>query len=173
MFPKVLACLLIVVGCTYIGMVFAARSKTRVIQLGEFKKALNRLEFDIDFLNVTLEESFGKIADNEESVISRIFSYVGKALRENRCSDMGALWQRTIRKYREELFLTDEEIKIIIDFSKNLGSGDREKEKNNIKLTQMRLSIAEDEAREEEKKNAGMYRGLGALSGIFIVIVLV
>lgn len=173
MFLRVFACALIVVGCTYLGMMFASRSKSRVIQLGEFKKALNQLEFDIDFLNITLSESFEKIANNSDKALKKVFSYIARNIRINRCSNMENVWKQAIQNVRNEIFLTDDEIKIIIDFSKNLGSGDREKEKNNVKLATMRLSVAEDEARDEANKNTRMYKGLGVLSGAFIVIVLI
>ena len=173
MFLRIIACALIVAGCTYIGIMFAARSKKRVVQLGEFKKALNQLEFDIDFLNITLAESFDKLANNSEGTFRRVFSQIAGSVRKNRCQSMAMVWKYAIQKYRDEIFLSDDEINIIIDFSKNLGSGDREKEKNNIKLATMRLSVAESEAREETNKNAKMYRGLGVLSGLFIVILLI
>ena len=173
MFLRVIACALIVAGCTYLGMVFAARSKKRVAQLGEFKRALNQLEFDIDFLNITLAESFEKLANNSEETLRKVFSQIASSVRKNRCQNLAIVWKYAIQKYKDEIFLTDDEINIIIDFSKNLGSGDREKEKNNIKLAIMRLSVAEGEAREETNKNAKMYRGLGVLSGVFIVILLI
>ena len=37
----------------------------------------------------------------------------------------------------------------------------------------MRLKLAEDESRSEEKRNVKMYRGLGFLFGVFAVIVLI
>ena len=77
-----------------------------------------------------------------------------------------------MQKYNESLNLTDGDIQIITDFFKTLGSGDREKEKNNIRITALRLKMAVEEAKIEAEKNSKMYRGLGFLSGIFLVIVL-
>ena len=164
---------MILICSGYLGILFSGRFKKRVRQLEELQNAMLQLEFDIDFLNVTLCEAFEGIAKNTDGILKEVFFYVADRLQKSPGCDMQRLWQRAMIKYSDDLALTEEDIQIIRDFSKTLGSGNREKEKNNIKVTQMRLKIAVDEAVSEAKKNIKMYRGLGLLSGVFMVIVLV
>ena len=86
---------------------------------------------------------------------------------------MKKLWERALHRFSDELFLTCDDIGVLLDFSKNLGSGDRSCEKNNIRHALSRLKIAEDEAREVAVRNEKMCRGLGLLAGVFVVIVLI
>ena len=101
-----------------------------------------------------------------------MLAYVCNGLSDAVCVDMYELWKKAFERFESRLNLTTEDKKIILDFSKNLGCGDCTREKNNIKAALMRLKVAEDDARAMASKNVRMYRGLGVLVGIFIVIVL-
>lgn len=162
----------ILIGCAYLGALFASKFKKRVEQLTELKCALAQLEFDIDFLNTPIYESLEKAAERSSGGVALVFAYIARRLRDERCVNMGKLWMRAVRLYRTELFLSDEDIKILTDFAENLGCGNREKEMNNIKAAVMRLGVAENEARTAASGGVRMYRGLGILCGVFLVIVL-
>ncbi len=173
MMMKILAAAIILVGCACLGRMFGAAYKKRVSQIVEFENVLTQLEFDIDFLNVTLADSFLKIERNCEKGVKDVVAYIRERILEDRCADMKKLWERALGLFRDELFLSDDDVGILLDFSKNLGSGDRFCEKNNIRHALSRLKVAENEAREVATRNEKMCRGLGLLAGVFIVIVLI
>ncbi len=163
---------IILLGFGYMGMLFAGRYKTRVRQLELLQNAMTQLDHDIDFLNIPLSESFLRIANSGEGVLRELFLYVSNRLSQSPGCDMQKLWQRAMSKYDSCLALTAADKQIIVDFSKMVGSGNREKEKNNIRVTAMRIELALTEAKTEAQKNVKMYRGLGVLMGVFAVIVL-
>ncbi len=163
----------ILLGCAYLGMLFALSYKRRVDQIVEFENVLMQLEFDIDFMGITLDESFEKIVKNCDGGVKDVLQYVCERLRKDRFSDMPKLWERGFKRFKNDIFLTQDDTDILIEFSRNLGCGDKTREKNNIKMASMRLKLAEEEAREEAKRNMKMYRGLGFLTGVFLVIVLI
>ncbi len=170
---KVMASVLIVFGCTYLGVLLAIRSKQRMFQLIEFENALSRLELDIDFLSIPLSESFKRISKSCTGVVGDVFKYIYEEMKDNHCCNIKNLWGRARRRYWEKILISDDDIKILDDFFKNLGSGDKEREKNNIKITLMRLSAAENDAKLNADKNGRMYKEIGTLCGIFIVILLI
>ena len=172
MIVRIFACFSLLLGCGGLGIVFSNRFKERVRQLELLQNAITEIEFDIDFLSITIDNSFEKVAKNIDGPLKEVFSYIVYRLRENPTSDMQKIWKRAISKYNQALALSQSDIQILMDFSKSLGTGSREKEKNNLKLTSMRRSIALDEARLDAQKNIKMYRGLGFLAGIFALIIL-
>lgn len=173
MILRCLAACVILMGCGFLGIAFAGRFKSRVRQLELLENVMQQLEFDIDYTNITLAEAFERIAANTEGVLREVFGYASRRLKTSPGCDMERLWRRAFTKYRDELALTDNDIQIFLDFSKSLGTGNREKEKNNIKVTAMRLKMSVTEAHTEAEKNMKMYRGMGFLLGIFMVIILV
>lgn len=170
---RLLAGVVILFGCGYLGILFSNRYKKRVKQLEELQRAMTELEYNIDFVTMTIADALNSVSKNCETELKYVFLYVSERLKASPGSDMERIWRRAVNKYRQALMLSDGDISLLIDFSKNLGTGSREKEKDNIKFTAVRLKIAEDEARAELEQNAKMYRGLGFLLGIFIVIVLI
>jgi len=169
---KLLACAAILGSCSGLGILFAAGFKKRVKQLAELENAFVQLEYDVGFLNIPLDEAFEKISKNSNNGISDIFKYISYRLKKNKCCDMPKVWKRAIERSEYDLYLNDADKQILLDFSKTLGQGNSEKEKNNIKLTLMRLKIAQTEALTAASSNVKMYRGLGVLVGAFIVILL-
>ena len=155
------------------GLLLADTFKRRVAQLEDCQNVLSALEFDIGFMNMPISEALMRCGDRAKGGIRDVLMYVCDRLSEDRCRDMQGLWKRALDRFGQELCLTDEDKKILIDFSKALGSGDCANEINNIKMASARLSVAQNDARELAKRNVKVYRGLGLLSGIFIVIVLI
>ncbi len=170
---RLVVCGVIIVGCGYLGLLLSDSYKRRVTQLEDWQNILSALEFNIGFMNLTLREALMRCGDGANGSIRDVMTYICERLSEDRCCDMQSLWKRALDRFGQELCLTQEDKKILIDFSKALGSGDCANEINNIKMALARLSVAENDAREIAKRNVKMYRGLGFLAGIFIVIVLI
>lgn len=163
----------ILAGCGYCGMLFASALKKRCEQLETFGRMLDLLEFDIVFLNIPLVEAMEKLSQSSKGVFRAFFEFIAREMKAMRCGDMRGLWQRAFERFDGELFLKDEDIRILTEFSQNLGSGDKTSEKNNIRAAAMRLKTAEEDARELARVNMKAYRGLGLLSGAFLVILLI
>ncbi len=172
MIVRLAASATIMVGCGLVGIFFASALKKRVYSLEEFQNVIKQLEFDIEFLNTPIGYSLKRIGGMFEGGVGTVIKYISMLLEEQKCADMHNIWKKALERFGNELYLNDDDKKIILDFSKTLGCGDRTGEKNNIRATLMRLKVAEEDARTRAATNAKMYRGLGFLTGIFIVIVL-
>lgn len=169
---QLIACAVVVCGCAYLGVLFSDSFRKRVRQLEEFCLVVKQLEYDIDFLNTPLGESLIRLSGMCEGGVSDVLKYVGNNLSGAGCVEMLGLWKKAFDRFEKELALTEDDKRIIFDFTKNLGCGDRIREKNNIKAAEMRLNAAREDAAVFAATNVKMYRGLGILAGIFIVIVL-
>ena len=167
------AAMFILCGCGWLGMQYGTRFGRRVCQLQELQNSMMQFEFDIDYLGTPVEQTIEKLSKNAESELGEVFSYMSHRLKGGPVFSMENLWMRALERYSHQLMLTESDIQIIRDFAKLLGTGNREKELNNIKVTSMRLKLAEDEARALAAKNSKMYRGLGFLLGVFIVVMLI
>jgi stage III sporulation protein AB len=61
---------------------------------------------------------------------------------------------------------------VLISFGSTLGISDRHDQVKHVKLAIAQLAQAEAKAWEEKEKNERMYKSLGVLSGLAIVILL-
>lgn len=172
MFATIISSIIIIIGATYIGVIYGSKYEIAVSQLDAFINALKMLEFDISFLRMPLGESFERVSKSQSGTVKKIFSYMANELAEKRTQDVGILFKKSLDKFSNELLINDEVKNTLYDFSENIGCMDAENEIINIKAACVKLRYFENEARELAKKNVNMCRSLGALSGIFIVILL-
>ncbi len=170
---RLMAGVVVLLGCGYSGILFSQKFKRRTQELVELLRIMCELEHNIDFLQIPIADALNSIAKNCETALKFVFLYIAERLQNSPAADMDRIWRRALDKYRYAMSLKDEDIEILLDFSKNLGAGNRDKEKNNIRITSMRLKLAEDEARSEMQQDVKMCRGLGFLFGIFVVVVLI
>ncbi len=170
---KLFAVATLVLGCGYIGAVFSMAYKKRVQQLEELCNALRSLEFDIGFRSIPLREAFDRAGKACTGGVRDIFAYVSQCMAEERCTTMETLFRKAVERFKTELGISDDDIDILLDFSKKLGSGDSAHENKNIQITLAKLGVALEEARNAYRKNSGLCRGMGILGGVFAAIVLV
>ena len=150
-----------------IGLLISKKYEQRVYELKEFKNALNMFKTKIRFTYEPIPEIFREIATTIDSQIGRIF--------ETACINMnlhtaGEAWKIAINT--NCLCINEEDKKILKDLSKLLGQTDVEGQVNQIDLTN---SFLEEQIRKAEKvkeKNEKMYRTLGMVIGLAIVIIL-
>jgi stage III sporulation protein AB len=69
--------------------------------------------------------------------------------------------------------LNKEDEQVLLSFGRSLGNTDLDGQIRNIRLTLGQLAMQERKAEENRKKNESMYRSLGILGGMAVVIVLV
>ena len=70
-------------------------------------------------------------------------------------------------------YLNKEDIENIKSFGKLIGKTDKEGQVSHIELTRTFIELQLEKARKEEEKNAKMYKTLGAIIGLAIVIILI
>ena len=165
-----LSCIIIVL-CYICGRNYSLRYIVRERNIKIFCDSLRQLIFNIRFLNMPLWESFLNISRNEKNVVGDFFAYVSNGMK---CKNESySLWKDALEFYKDELMFQDKEIEILRDLSKRLGTGEKNNEINNIECTVLRLENVGEEAFDERRSNVKVFRGLGALAGIFIVVLLI
>lgn len=155
---------------TSIGFLMSKKYKNRVIELREFKNAINTLEAKIKFTYEPIPEIFNQISKNLENNISKIFNKASEYIGENTTKEA---WDKAIEELIPELNLNNEDIKIIKNLGNLLGKTDIDGQISEIKVTSNFIDTQIIKAEEERKKNEKMYRNLGTIVGLAIVIILI
>ena len=157
-------------GSTSIGFLISKKYKNRVIELKDFRNAINILETKIKFTYEPIKEIFKEISKNTDKKISQIFENSCKYIEENSTKEA---WNKSIEETKEILSLNEEDINIIKSLGNMLGKTDVEGQISEIELTSNYIETQIAKAEEERKKNEKMYRTLGTVVGLAIVIILI
>ena len=153
---------------TYLGMTISNQYKTRVDNLKEMKGVLNILQTKIKYTYMPLPDIFEEIAQSSSSVISKIFNNAKEKMKK---VSAGQAWEEAIEEVKEASF-NKEDINTIKTLGKLLGKTDIEGQISEIELVQAFLETQIQKAEEECQKNQKLYKTLGIVGGLGIVIIL-
>ena len=163
--------LIIIFGLVvYMGNYKSKQYINRVKELMSIKTSLNILENKIKFTQSPLEEIFKNIAQNcSEKSIQNIFEIIITNLKDN--VNIHKSWITAINKC--ETNLNNQDKKILMDMGNILGTTDVDGQVSNIKITTTFIDAQIENAQNEKEKNVKLYRTLGIISGLTIIIILI
>ena len=159
----------IIAAC--IGNLISKKYRSRVDELKSFKEAFNILESKIKFTYEPLGDIFEEISNLfYKNSINSIFIDT-----KNNMNKLGLKksWDNAINSNRKNLSLNNEDVNIIKSLGTMLGKTDVEGQLNEINLSMSFLDTQIAIAEEECKKNEKMYRTLGTIFGLAIIIILI
>ena len=164
---KIIILLGIFILSIYIGMLISNKYTDRAEELKNIKSALNIFETKIRYTYETIPEAFKEISKQfDGKKVGELFKTAVEELKENTA---GMAWKNAIEK--TNLSINMEDKNVIEDLSKTLGSTDIQGQISQIELTQNFLDKQIENAEIEKSKNAKMYKTLGGIVGLMIVII--
>lgn len=169
---KFILIIAIFIIATFIGYALANSYKRRVMELNDFLKAMDIFETKIKYTYDSICTSFLYIADNLKSKIYRIFYITAQLLEENKNISAGDCFRQVVEDEKVFLALNKDDIEIIKGLGVSLGQVDIEGQIKTIKLVSESLKKQLRIAEEENNKNFKLYRNMGVLSGLIIMIIL-
>ena len=155
---------------TLIGILISKKYSNRVNILKDLKNALNIFQVKINYSLETIPEIFEEISNKIKGPAGKIFKDTVVNI-NNKNQLAGTAWENAVDLNASELNIED--IRSIKTLGKMLGSTDIEGQINQIELVIKFIDTQIEEAVQEKNSNAKMYKKLGAIIGLIIVIVLI
>lgn len=168
---KIIGCIIIVLACSGLGFMLAARYKMRVLELRSIKMSLQILETEIAYSNTPLPDAFYMVSTKSSAPVNTIFVQMSTSLKEKNHSTVGEAFSKTIDEIREKMSITNEDIDILKSFGNSLGCSDTDGQIKNFNMAIKQLENQELKAEESRLKNERMYKNLGILAGLAIAII--
>jgi len=150
-----------------IGILISKKYSNRVRELREFKNALHMFKAKIRFTYEPIPEIFKEISTSINSNIGSVFSIASNNMK---LLAAGRAWDLALNT--NLLNINEEDKNVLKNLSKLLGKTDMEGQVNQIEITETFLDEQIAKAEEEKKKSEKMYRSLGVIIGLAIVIIL-
>ena len=165
---KLMILLSVFVSCLLIGILMAKKYSNRLQELREMKNALNMFETKIKFTYESLPEIFKEISRQSNKNIGDIFK---KACEDMKDKSAGEAWNESIDTVNSNMNIEDKTI--LKGLGKLLGKTDIEGQISEIKLVSSFLDTQIELAEKEKEKNEKMYKTLGGIVGLTLVIILI
>lgn len=154
--------------CSTIGLLKSQKYIYRVNELREFKNALNMFKTKIKFTYEPLPEIFRQISGAIKPNIGSIFKIASYNMN---FFSAGDAWNKAIDT--DILNINLEDKNVLKNLSKLLGATDLEGQLSQIEMTSNFLDEQIKKAEKEREKNESVYRKLGMIIGLGIVIILI
>ncbi|MBQ9279817.1 MAG: hypothetical protein IJ215_02050 [Clostridia bacterium] len=171
-FVKTLLIIMVFGVSTFIGYLLANKFTSRVSEINDLLVALDIFETKIKYTYDSLSTVFLYIADNLKTKIYRIFFITAEEIQENKNDSAGNIFRDVIENEKVFLSIKKDDIEILKELGVSLGQTDLEGQLKNIHLVRTSLKNQLSVAQEEKNKNFKMYRNMGVLSGLIIIIIL-
>lgn len=171
MLIKLIGSAMVITATTVLGIMLAKFKTDRVRQLRCLISALNIFETEIKFSLSLLPDAFIKISRSIDEKAGEIFSYTAQQISHYRISACDA-WDDAINRVKPNLCIVKEDTEILLSLGSSLGEMDTENQIKSVRLVIEQLKHQEFKAEEDRAKGERLFRSLGVLSGLAIVIIL-
>lgn len=172
---KLIGALCILFATTALGFAQAAQFAKRPQQIRVLIQALQRLETEIVYAFTPLPEALGRIGQSlftVEKTVAIFFKEASQLLEHRTGFSAQEIWQQSLEKHWSGTAFQQNEREIVLKLGDYLGLSDREDQTKHIRLAMDQLKLEEELAREEQQRYEKMWKSLGVLGGMFVVIVL-
>ena len=160
----------IVVGSTSIGFILSKGYADRLDELNAFNTLVNILQNSIKFTKLPLNEIFDQIGNvTIKTNVKNIFIDCKEKLTN---LNVDNAWKKAIDDEIYFLNMKNEDFDVIETLGSILGKTDIDGQMSGLNQFKERLSIQIKQAEFEKNKNSKMFKSLGTIVGLVIVILL-
>ncbi|MBD2869548.1 stage III sporulation protein SpoIIIAB [Paenibacillus arenilitoris] len=170
---KLLGAVLILFAGAMIGFQQAAGYAERPRQLRQLAHALQRLETEIGYGHTPLPEALERTAAAAPEPIASIFGKAATGIWETESFTFRESWEQAVKAQWGATSMRGGEQAVLIRLGSTLGISDKEDQMKHIRLALQQLKAEEDAARDDQARYEKMWKSLGILIAVLIVILMV
>lgn len=173
MLIKLVLSTLIIGACTFIGYMYSYSYTQRFKELKALYSSIQQLETEIMFTSSRLVDALYRAGEYSKDSIGKVFIEISNLLSTKRGYTVEEAFKISIDKEGNNLFMLKDDIDIMYNLFLNLGYMDKEHQQTFFKSSYIELDQQKKEAYELAKQYGDMYRKIGALIGIAIVVIFI
>lgn len=170
---KVILYIFIFITSTLIGYIYGGIYSKRVYSLIDLQQGIRFLQAEITIFANPLPIALKNASDRVSGDISKVFQIILENLMENELGDVYFSFLEASSYLKERCSLSRDDIDLFTSLGKVIGKTNREDQERQFTYVLEELDLHLFEAREAKNKNEKLYRSLGVLLGLGIIIILI
>lgn len=164
--------IIVIAGCGYMGLAFGWKIDKRIEQIKAFEAIMTQLGFQLGFLSVPFGEALLKASLSQRGAVRELMENTVEIMDNQPDISAGEAFEGALRQCTDGLYMSNRELDIIREFMVQTGKADLQRTMDGIKVTSAKLKLAREENEARRNQDGKMYKGLGFMTGIFIVVLL-
>ncbi|MFY0543269.1 stage III sporulation protein SpoIIIAB [Brevibacillus sp. H7] len=169
---KLIGAVLILFSASMVGWQIGRYYAYRPVQLRALLVALQMLETEIVYGLTPLHRALMKIGHRIQREVGQLFLTTAELLIAEETQSVEVCLLKSIGKHWSNTALGKQEKAVLSSLGQVLGASDREDQQKHLRLAITHLRGLEEEARTEQEKYEKMYKSLGFLGGLLVVILM-
>lgn len=169
---KIAGILMIIISTTAIGFKASEKMDIRIEQLREIRKIMILLRGEVMYNMSSIDEAFNNVAGKISEPFSDIMKEISRIISKKEGKTFEVIWKKAIVPLKKTCMVKSD-IDRFRKFGEDFGCIHKEMQ---ISAFDMYIEELENTIREADKKkneNSRLYRTLGIMSGLLIVIVII
>lgn len=169
---RFLGTFILLFSCIGTGMCMERTERRRISQLEELIRSMDYLKGEISFARTTIPEAMEQMSQRSNPPFDHLFSRLARELRRFPGKGFGEVLHLVLEQERGTWNLTSEDVNLFYQACSNLGYLDKEMQVHILERCMKDLGRTCDELSQQLPQKAKLYRSLGILGGIFLIILL-
>ena len=170
---RLIGAFLLLFSCVGAGMWMGQKEQLRMQQLGELIRSMEFLKGEISFARTTLPEAMEQLSKHVMWPFQTLFAKLAMELKEHPGTGFGEILHEALEREKGNWDLLPEDIEHFYQACCNLGYLDKEMQIHILARYMKELEKTVEQLAEEIPQKMKLYRNLGVLGGVFLVIVLI
>lgn len=169
---KLIGAAVILFSSTMVGWQMGRYYAFRPSDIRTLSISLQMLETEIVYGATPLHPAFLKIGQRMRAAIGLLFLTAAELLVKEEPLSTNECWRQAIEQHWGQTALRKTEKDILLTLGMVLGSSDREDQQKHLRMAITHLHGLEEEARNDKERYEKMYKSLGFLGGLLVVILM-
>lgn len=163
----------IFLSCAILGQLYGGKYSTRLQNLIYLEQCIKILETEIVFGATPMPDALHNVFKKGNSKVSFVFEAIKEDLIVNKPNNLISSFISVENMLYSKLSLKKEDVEMFLSLGRVLGTSDRNDQQKNFQLTLNQINSLIYEAKDEKYKNEKLYKSLGVISGIGLIILLI
>lgn len=161
---------LILYGSSMVGFSIAKNYAERPRQLHALQTSIEILHTEIVYAATPLAEALRNTSRNTDKAVSTFLARVAGDIQSLRPARLA--WQEGLEELEAKSALLAQDIEVLRALGDIIGTSDREDQQRHLLLAARRLEALHQTAVNEAAKNERLWRYLGVLAGVVVIIII-
>lgn len=170
---KIFFNLIILISTSTIGFIYGGSFKKRADNIGDLQYCLRVLESEILVGNIPLPQALENTYIKGKGQIAYIFYIIKSDLETENREDIYHSFQHLEGMLKDKYLLEQEDVEVLMFLGRTLGKTHRVDQEKNFNFIKKQIDELVIQANMERVRNEKLYRSLGVLVGVGMIIILV
>ncbi len=170
---KMLGNVCILVSGTLLGCSYSRHLQKRYEELHQWKQNIITIYGDISYGGTTFQEILGHVMKQNKGLFLDFFENVKVSMEQCQGKKLQEIWRQAVEIELEKSHLNQAEKEEIIGLGGNLGNVDKDQQLAFLQLHMERMDYLIGILEKEKEGKMKLYRMLGVLGSIFVIVLLI